>query len=233
MARPAFGYRNAAGEKIPGSTSVLKHIQTMDSDILCNWAAKLAKKGQDWRAYRKSAGEKGTALHELCETKLPNALDPVADRPEGMDEEVWKGLQLSYEAIRAWYVKHEPKLIFAEEALISEEYQYAGTPDCVWTFPRDIAEYGVKAGEAWLGDYKTGKMLGAKEVAQMASYRTLLRDNKIADVKGALLIHAPTTQPGYMRVVVLDSATLDLGWVLFAAGLDVFAALPQLEGVCE
>lgn len=174
MARPAMGYRNAAGKKIPGVTTVLKHVSTMDSDILCNWAARLAREGKDWKVARRQAGEHGTFLHELCEKRLPHNLDLVADKAPEVEAAAWEKLQLSYKAIQAWYVAQEPKLIYAEEALVSEKFQFAGTPDAVWTFPRDIANYGLKAGDAWLGDYKTGRMVGSKEVAQMAAYRQLL-----------------------------------------------------------
>src|SRR5206468_7205205 len=104
-----------------------------------------AREGKDWKAARRAAGEHGTALHELCEKRLPNALDPVSDRAPGIEEAAWGKLQLSYAAIREWYLAHEPKLIFAEEALISEEFQFAGTPDCVWRFDHDIPVLGIKA----------------------------------------------------------------------------------------
>jgi hypothetical protein len=100
-------------------------------------------------------------------------------------------------------------------------------------FPADVPEYGVIGGEPWLLDYKTGRMIGAKEVAQMSSYRKLLSENKRYDVKGAILIHAPTTDPGYMRPVILDSLTLDRGWLVFEAALEVGKQLPALAEACE
>jgi hypothetical protein len=237
MARPIGGYRDANGMKIPGSTSVLKNINTMDTDILCNWAAKMQREGKDWRVVRRSAGAMGSILHDLCENRLPNALDPLADRPGSIKDAsfdaAWEGLQKSYEAIRAWYVKYGPKVVYAEEPLGSDKYLYAGTPDAVVVFPDDIPEYGVLAGQPWLLDYKTGRIIGAKEVAQMASYRQLLSENSKYDVRGAILIHAPTTAPGHMQPVVLDSLVLDRGWLIFEAALVVERQLPALREVFE
>lgn len=238
MARPAMGYLNKAGQKVPGSTTVLKSVSTMDTDVLCAWAARLAREGKDWRSERRNAGEHGTALHELCETKLPHPLTD-ADRPLTVSNlavpgtlSAWGKLKLSYEEIRKWYVQHEPKIIYAEEALISEAFQFAGTPDCVWTFARGLEEYGVKPGEAVLGDYKTGGMVGAKEVAQMSSYRVLLKENGIADVVGAILLHAPTKQAGFMRPVWLSPEILDIGWDVFQCGLRIGERLPKLAKAC-
>lgn len=228
MARPAFGYLNKAGDKVPGVTTVLKNVSTMDTDILCNWAARMAREGRDWRNVRRDAGKHGSLLHDLCEKRLPHDLG-VADRPPEVNEDDWYKLQLSYKAIADWYVKHEPKIIYAEEPLVSEEYQFAGTPDAVWNLTKDVAPW--KAGAQVLGDYKTGKMIGPKEVAQMAAYRQLLRENDIASVEGCILIHAPTARPGFMNPVVLDKTALDLGWLIFTAALEVEKALPPLREV--
>ena len=234
MARPNMGYRNAAGKKVPGTTTVLKSLSLLDSDILCSWAAKLARAGQDWRATRAAAGAHGTMLHELCETRLPNALDPEKDRPAALtSEEQWEKLKLSYAAIRTWWLQHEPRLLLAEEPLVSELYQFGGTPDGLVSFPRDIPAYGVVAGEPWLFDYKTGSQVGGKEVAQMSAYRQLLLETKGVAVHGAILIHAPTKEPGYMRPVVIPSSALDTGWQLFAAALTVYRGAPVLAAVCE
>jgi hypothetical protein len=222
MARPQLGYRNSAGKKVPGVTTVLKNIQTMDGDILCAWAAKLARAGEDWRKVRQAAGDHGTMLHELCETKLPNALAD-GDRPAGATDEAWEKLRASYSAIRDWCLAHNPKTLIAEVPLISEEYQFGGTLDaCV--------ELDMGNGlEPWILDYKTGSMVGAKECAQMAAYRHLLAENKGLMVAGALLIHAPTKEPGYMRPVRLDAEVLDLGWELFMAARTVARNVAIIE----
>lgn len=228
MARPAFGYLNKAGQKVPGSTTVLKNVSLMDTDILCNWAARLAREGKDWKKERRTAGEHGTFLHELCEKRLPNDLVD-GDRLPGMGDIQWERLKLSYAEILKWYRENEPKIIFAEEAMVSEAFQFAGTPDAVWTFEKGLPQYSVLPGQAVLGDYKTGGMVGAKEIAQMASYRQLLKENGIADVVGSILIHAPTKQPGYMRPIWLSPMILDLGWKVFEAALSVEACKPELQ----
>jgi hypothetical protein len=222
MARPALGYRNAAGKKVPGVTTVLKSIQTMDGDILCSWAAKLARAGEDWRKVRQAAGDHGTMLHELCETKLPGELVD-GDKPALASGEAWSKLQASYGAIRLWCLQNNPRTIIAEEPMISEEFQFGGTLDaCV--------ELDMGDGMApWILDYKTGSMVGAKECAQMAAYRTLLAETKGIEVRGAVLIHAPTKEPGYMRPVRLDAELLDLGWGLFVSAQTVSRNVSIIE----
>lgn len=222
MARPQYGYRNAAGRKVPGVTTVLKNVQTMDGDILCSWAAKLARAGQDWRQVRSAAGDHGTMLHELCETKLPHALAD-GDRPAAATDEAWEKLKLTYAAVRAWWLRETPVIISAEEALVSERYQFGGTYDA-------LVEW---RGQPWLLDYKTGSQVGAKEVAQMAAYREMLDECKGVRPVGAVLVHAPTKEPGYVRPVVLPTEALDAGWRLFLAGLEVGEVISVVTPYCE
>lgn len=230
MARPSFGYRNAAGKKVPGSTTVLKSVSFMDTDILCNWAAKLARQGQDWKAARSAAGDHGTKLHELCEVRLPHEL-VESDRPEGVSQIDWMKLKQSYEAIRKWWVKHGASVAFAEEPLVSELYQFGGTPDAVVRFENPPINWS--ADDLYLLDFKTGGFIGAKEVAQMSSYRQLLAEVRGLDVKGCALIHAPTKEPGYMRPVYLPGPVLDMGWTAFTAGLAVASVAGKLAEACE
>jgi hypothetical protein len=232
MARPVGGY-SRDGKKVLGSTSVLKYLQFMDGDILCSWAAKLAREGQDWRKVRSAAGAHGTKLHDLAEFKLPNPLDPVKDRPPNTTDESWEKLQRTYAALREWHLLHNPKVILHEEPLYSAQYNFAGTPDGVAQFPKDIPEYGLLAGDDWLFDWKSGSQIGAKEVCQMASYRQLLAETRGIFVKGALLMHAPTREPGYVRPVALSSEVLDMGWEAFQCGLKISQVADKLAAATE
>lgn len=236
MARPQLGYRNGEGRKIIGSTSVLKYVQTMDSDILCSWAAKLARQGKDWKSERSAAGDHGTMLHELCETRLPHAL-VEADKPANATPEAWEKLKLTYAAIRELWRLWTPQLVFAEEPLVSELHQFGGTLDGCAKFPHGAGLPGgplvIRPGATWLYDFKTGSQVGAKEVGQMASYRQLLLECKGIEVEGAVLLHAPTKEPGYVRPVFLDSSALDDGWELFKCGLVVNGVIPRLQALTE
>jgi hypothetical protein len=230
VARPAGGY-SKDGNKVLGSTSVLKYLQFMDGDILCNWAAKLAREGKNWRTVRSDAGKHGSLLHDLAEFKLPAALDPVKDRPRATGDETWEKLQLTYAAVREWFLLYRPEVVFHEEPLYSDEYGFAGTPDGVAVFPQEM--YGVAPGVHVLYDYKTGGMIGAKEVCQMASYRQLLKEARGIEVAGAILIHAPTKEPGYMRPVFLPPEALDMGFEAFKCGLTISKIAEPLAAYVE
>jgi hypothetical protein len=229
LARPSYGYRNKDDKRVPGVTTVLGVTNGgMSPDALCGWAVKLSKQGKNFKQERELAGAHGTMLHELCETKLPNDL-VEADRPEGCDDNRWAALKASYGAILAWERKHAPKTVLAEKPLVSELYQYGGTLDRVATMS---TEPYVQDGP-WLLDYKTGSHIGPKEVAQMAAYRQLLRECEGIDVQGAVLIHAPTRDAGYMRPIRLTPAMLDIGWSYFESSLRVYRCIPPLAEVCE
>lgn len=226
MGRPTYGYRNAADRKVPGVTTILKEVTAgMDTDILCSWSARLAREGKDWKTERNKAGGHGTALHELCEKRMPSILAEEDRRvcPDAVTDEAWVKLQSSYAAIRAWWLKNSPRVLIAEEALVSEAYQFGGTLDAMVELE----------GQPWLLDYKTGSMVGAKEVAQMAAYRRLLHEVKGIVVVGAVLIHAPTRDAGYVRPVRLSATALDLGWDLFEAALSAHRIVPLLAEACE
>ena len=223
MARPVYGYRNSADKKVVGSTTALKAVTFMDSDILCGWTEKVTKLGKSWRAERNAAGAHGTIFHELAEHHLPMPWCPEWAELASLPAPQVEKLKASYEAVRAWWLENKPKVIHAEEALVSEDYQFGGTFDAV------VELWGA----LWLLDYKTGSMVGAKECAQMASYRRLLLEKKDIVIEGAVLIHAPTKHPGTMRAVKLTGEMLDAGWDIFRIGLEVGPKVKALDAVME
>lgn len=226
MARPSYGYRNADGKKIVGTTTVCGLVNfSGSSDFLLDWAAKLQREGVNWKEYRNSLGEHGTVLHELCEHFLPG--EPVrpltTEKGKPIGDEQWTKLLASYKAIAAWWSKEKPEVVMAEKPLVSERYQYGGTLDGLMRW----------RGALWLYDFKSGSQVGAKEVVQMAAYRQLLDECEGQRPIGAVLIHAPTKDPGYMRTVVCEERDLDAGWLVFERALDIYRALPALKEVAE
>jgi hypothetical protein len=220
MARPSYGYRNAAGKKIVGTTTLLGILNSSgSSDFLLDWAAKLQREGKNWKEVRNQAGAHGTLLHEMCEKHLPN--DPV--RPEGVPDEQWEKLRSSYVSLAGWWKREAPKTVLAEEPLVSEKYQYGGTLD-------GLMEWN---GGLWLYDFKTGSQVGAKEVCQMAMYRQLLDECKGLRPCGAVLLHAPTKEPGYMHPVVIQESDLDLAWEVCLHLLAIYRMLPALKAVAD
>jgi hypothetical protein len=157
-------------------------------------------------------------LHDLCENYLPE--DPV--RPAGVKDEQWEKLTKTYASIAKWWKEKTPEVLIKEQPMVSEVHQFGGTLDGL----------ALIDGEPWLYDFKTGSQVGPKEVCQMSAYRELLKETANVCPVGAILIHAPSKEPGFMRPVTLTADDLDTGWAIFQAALSVYRALPVLKAVC-
>ena len=69
MPTPPQGYFNAAGERIPGTTTIIGRFK--ESGALVHWAWKLGMEGKDYREVR--AADAGTAAHAMMEAPYPQA----------------------------------------------------------------------------------------------------------------------------------------------------------------
>ena len=166
--RPKAGYKNAAGEKVPGVTTIIGRFK--DSGALLHWAfaqGKLAEQGKIATLYEKrdEAAEAGTLAHNLIEASI-HGEDPVAICTAHPIAETREKAWNAFQQYRQWAAQTGIEMVATEMPLVSEAYQFGGTPDAI----------GRINGELVLVDWKTSNGVYQDYLIQLAAYKVLIEE---------------------------------------------------------
>lgn len=170
MARPYSGYRNSAGDVIPGTTTICGIAK--DSGGLLQWAYKSGREHERLVAQGKPAPRHlydvvdraaniGTLAHECCEADIKGTARP--DLPDDMREQVLQ----AFNQYLSWKSQTRLVIVGSEIALVSERHQFGGTLDFVCEID----------GQLCLGDFKTSGAVYPEMLLQLAAYRELWNEN--------------------------------------------------------
>lgn len=164
MPHPTAGYRNAAGKKVPGVTTIIGRFK--DSGALLFWAfeqGKAAERGEIKSLYdkRDQAADHGTHAHDLVEKHI-KGLDIFEELSVAPDQ-----VKSALNAYLKWESMTKLKIVEQEASLISEVHQYGGTPDAI----------GEIGGELCMIDWKTSKGVYQDMLIQIAAYDILWHEN--------------------------------------------------------
>ena len=167
MAHPKGGYKNAAGERIPGTTTIIGRFK--DSGALMYWAfnqGKAAERGEIEKLYdkRDEAADSGTLAHSMVEAHI-NGEDFLCE-PFTLPE-VKKQAEGAFNAYLSWERMTNLKIVEQEIELVSEKYQFGGCPDAI----------GEIDGKLCLLDWKTSNSVYSDYLIQLAAYRQLWEEN--------------------------------------------------------
>lgn len=162
MARPATGYKNAAGEKIPGTTTVIGRFK--ESGGLLQWAF---KQGQTGAAHlydeRDKAALAGNIAHDMIECDILKR-----DRPVFVcDAELLVKAENAFNQFKEWQEQTRIEIVSTERSFVSERYQFGGTIDAIG---RDMK------GRIVLVDWKTSAAVYQDYLIQLAAYSLLLEE---------------------------------------------------------
>lgn len=146
MPRPTDGYKNAAGLSIPGTHDPINRF--MDQTALKFWAHKMGKEGKS--LFERSALDTGTCVHTMIELDIQGR--PMSDIRFYADSTLKNPIELdkaisAFRAWREWRSQHSLTPIAQEIPLVSERYQFGGTPDLI----------AMVDGRRCLLDFKTSK----------------------------------------------------------------------------
>ncbi len=130
MPRPSKGYFNRAGQPVPGTHDPLKRFTQPGG--LINWAYGRGKQGLP--LYDKSAIDIGSTVHAMAEMDLKGRPDREIEAyvnncltaPEHL-RKAWA----CYQGVREWRQQCQVRAICQETPMVSETYQYGGTPDTI------------------------------------------------------------------------------------------------------
>lgn len=131
MPRPSQGYRNAAGQPVPGTSDITKRF--MNRDRLLYWAFNRGKQGHE-KLYGDNALDIGTTVHTMAELDLQDrSQDDIQFYLETTlrDKEHLAKAQSAFNAFRQWREEFHVSAYCQEVSLVSEKLQFGGTLDTV------------------------------------------------------------------------------------------------------
>jgi len=151
-------YKLSDGRIVPGVTTIVNQLGKGDS--LINWAWECGKAGKDWREERDTAGDIGTAVHDVAMMYLRE------ETPTVTDEKV----ELCFNKFLNWWL--DLKCAGVQERLVempkvSEKLAFGGQPDLVYELH----------GKWVLCDIKTSNGIYDSYWLQLAGYGILLKEN--------------------------------------------------------
>jgi len=167
MAHPSGGYRNKAGERVPGVTTIIGRFK--DSGGLLYWAfeqGKAAERGEIERLYdkRDAAAESGTLAHEMVEAHIKGE---KFEPPFGTLDSTIEEANAAFDAYLNWEQTTRLNIVEQEMPLVSEAHHYGGCPDAI----------GEVNGRLCLVDWKTSNGIYPDYLIQLAAYKTLWEEN--------------------------------------------------------
>ncbi len=205
--RAHIRYQNKAGGHIPGVSTIVGQLAKPQLII---WANRLGLQGIDSTKYRDEKAEIGSLAHALVMADLRGEkYDTSAYSQQQIDQ-----AETAFLHYLEWQKGHTLETRLVEQSLISEAYQYGGTPD--W--------YGILDGIPTLVDYKTGGIWKEAQI-QVAGYNQLI------------LEHQPDTTPPSewcSRIIILgiprnsDETFRQVILTEWTAQWEAFKALRQL-----
>lgn len=163
MGRPTQGYKNAAGERIPGTTTIISRFK--ESGGLLQWAFKQGQSGaSSLYEKRDQAAEAGTMAHDMIE-----AFILAKPQPEfvGANPQIAERAANAFAQFREWWELTRIEIIATERSYVSELHQFGGTVDAIG---RDTK------GRIVLVDWKTSNGVYQDFLVQLGAYALLLEE---------------------------------------------------------
>mgnify|MGYP001615837875 CR=1 FL=1 len=188
-------YKNKAGKRI---CSVTTYLAILAKPAIIHWAWEQGVAGLDYRKVRDQAGDTGTLVHYLIMCQLRGEEPALADYSHNEVAATYASMSKFNQWVNGKVI--EPFLL--ETPLVSEAYQFGGTPDF----------YGKVDDVLTLADFKTSGAVYAENFYQLAAYKKLLEEYGHR-VDSSLIIRVGKTEgEGFEERAV---GNLEKHWELF------------------
>jgi len=208
---PHIIYKNSKEQKIVGTTTALN---ILSKPALIPWAYKRGRDGLELYESRDKAANVGTIIHaRIMAYFLGYEIDNCNISPE-----VWKLTDNSLLSFFEWARPRKLKTILVETPLVSEKYQYGGTPDL----------YGLVDNEPTLTDFKTGSNLYDEHFIQLAAYLNLIIEQKY-EVKKVIILNIPKSENDSFQVKSISAENLEVEFQLFLRCVDIYYLQKQIK----
>jgi hypothetical protein len=153
-------YKNKDGKRLCGVTTI---TGLLSKPQLLAWANRIGLEGLKMDAYVDDLASVGTLAHAMIISHLTGEkLDTNEYSHNDIDRA--ENAMISF---LEWHKNNPIEVVLSEQPLISEKYQFGGTPDI----------YGTLNGQQVTIDIKTGSGLYADYLLQVTGYKMLLEEN--------------------------------------------------------
>ena len=175
-------YKNRAGKRIPGVTTITGTQLGWNGRVLMNWANRMGLQGVDTLKYVDDKAKIGTLSHLLITDWMQKIETDTSDYSKNQIDEAHESVDNFFQ----WEKENKIEPILIEEELVSELYQYGGKLDI----------YGRLHDKFGLTDLKTGSGVYPEMIVQVGgAYANLLREHGYAvDFVRILNIPRSTTE---------------------------------------
>lgn len=166
-----INYKNAKGERVSGVTTIISQNLGWNKQQLMWWANQMGLEGKNHREVAEKAADAGTIAHELIELSIKKggrAVSEIFPDYQRDFKEIIDKAETCYLNFLDWKSQVHFKPIHTEIHLVSEQYQYGATPDC-------IAEIN---GKLSLFDWKTSNGVYPDMLIQLAAYKEVWEENQ-------------------------------------------------------
>jgi len=185
-------YKLKDGTRVPGVTTILS---VLNKPALVKWANNLGLQGIDSSKYVDDKAAIGTLAHQMIADHLRKVDTDTSDYTAKQIDQAENSV-LSY---LEWEKNKVIEPILIEEPMVSEEWDYGGTIDCLAKID----------GVLTLLDFKTGKAIYPEMFYQLSAYSELLWEHgHVLDASMILRIGRDATE-GF-EVVKRDSLIKEL-----------------------
>jgi hypothetical protein len=215
--RPKKGYYLASGLRVPGSTTITGRFK--DSGGLIRWAHKEGQEGRELYEARDKAGEAGSIAHQWIEDLFHGA--PHATKFPSASKETLAQAGIGFAAFKEWLEQVDLTILETEQPLISEEFKFGGTLDAI----------AIVGGKKVLLDWKTSGGTYPDYIAQVASYRQLVRERDGDDAPRSALLLRLGKEHADFHYHSWPESVLDMGWAWFQRALDMWELDKRLKKV--
>lgn len=163
MARPTQGYKNVAGQRVPGTTTIIGRFK--ESNGLLQWAFKQGQSGvASLYEKRDEAAESGTMAHDMIEAFILSRQQPEF---VGANPQILEKASNAFVQFREWWDQTKIEIVATERSYVSELHQFGGTVDAIG---RDTKDRIV------LVDWKTSNNVYGDYLIQLGAYALLLEE---------------------------------------------------------
>ena len=195
-------YKTKAGLRVP---SVTTYLGILNKPAIVHWAWELGVAGLDYRKVREQAGDTGTLVHYLILCYLKD-VEPFLQEYTQSDI---TSTFIPMDKFAKWTRGKTIESILLETPLVSETYQYGGTPDF----------YGNIDGILTLLDFKTSGAVYPENFYQLAAYRKLLEEYGYEVEESKIIRVGKSLDEGFEEQAV---GNLEAHWQIFLACQQIY-----------
>ena len=209
-------YKNKEGKRLPGVTTITGSELGWNKGVLIDWANKKGLEGCNTRELVDDLAEIGQIAHNLV---LDEVRGTIFDKTQYAPAQIDRALKC-LDSYKNWAKGKKIEAILTEAQLISEVYQYGGTPDF----------YGKVDGVLTLTDYKTGKGIYDEFCVQVCGGYLIALEENGYKVEAVEILNIPRTDGESFQVLTIPIEKWD-GWKkIYLNCLENYKLHRQLKG---